>query len=79
MQKIFFIRAEWDEEASVWVATSDDVPGLATESDTLEALSKKLEQMVPELLEVNGCLPGKDIPFELLARRFSVAHAVGCQ
>ena len=30
MQKALFIRAEWDEEASVWVATSDDVPGLAT-------------------------------------------------
>ena len=31
MNKLFFIRAEWDEEAAVWVATSDDVPGLATE------------------------------------------------
>ncbi|MEY3134927.1 MAG: hypothetical protein RJA39_809, partial [Pseudomonadota bacterium] len=26
MQKIYFVRAEWDEEAKVWVATSDDVP-----------------------------------------------------
>jgi predicted RNase H-like HicB family nuclease len=32
--KPFFIRAEWDEEARVWVATSDDVPGLATEGET---------------------------------------------
>jgi len=30
MQKIYFVRAEWDEEAKVWVATSDDVPGLVT-------------------------------------------------
>jgi predicted RNase H-like HicB family nuclease len=78
MQKALFIRAEWDEEASVWVATSDDVPGLATEADTLEALSTKLESLVPELLEANGCLNAGDIPFELLARRYSVAHGIHC-
>jgi len=41
-EKPLFVRAEWDEEALVWVATSDDVPGLATEEDTLEALIRKL-------------------------------------
>jgi len=76
MQKIFFIRAEWDQEAAVWVATSDDVPGLATEAETLEALSAKLERMIPELLEANGVHPDAEVPFELLARRFSVAQAV---
>lgn len=25
-----FIRVDWDEEVMVWVATSDDVSGLAT-------------------------------------------------
>jgi predicted RNase H-like HicB family nuclease len=74
MEKVFFIRAEWDGEAQVWVATSDDVPGLATEADTLEALSTKLETMIPELLEANGYPNGDDVPFELLARRFSVIH-----
>jgi hypothetical protein len=59
------------------VATSDDVPGLATEAETIEALSVKLESMVPELLEANGCLANKDVPFELLARKFSVAHCAG--
>lgn len=78
MQKILFIRAEWDEEAGVWVATSDDVPGLATEAETIEALSLKLESMVPELLEANGCLEDRDVPFELLARKFSVAHCASC-
>ena len=53
MQKALFVRAEWDEEAQVWVATSDDVPGLATEADTMEALCAKLEIMVPELLSAN--------------------------
>ncbi|NOT12876.1 MAG: DUF1902 domain-containing protein [Methylococcaceae bacterium] len=75
MQKIYFIRAEWDDSAQVWVATSDDVPGLVTEADTIETLSLKLERMVPDLLEANGCLPDYDVPFEILARKFSVAHS----
>jgi hypothetical protein len=74
MQKVLFIRAEWDGEAKVWVATSDDVPGLATEADTLEQLSTKLESMVPDLLDANGFPENQDVPYELLARRFSVAH-----
>ena len=76
MLKILFIRAEWDEEAGVWVATSDDVPGLATEADTLDQLSAKLEFMVPELLDANDYPEGPDVPFELLARKLSVAHRI---
>lgn len=74
MQKIYFVRAEWDDEAQVWVATSDDVPGLVTEADTLESLSVKLETLIPELLDLNGFLNGEEVPFELLARKFSVTQ-----
>lgn len=74
MPKIYVVRAEWDSEATVWVATSDDVPGLATEADTLEALSAKLETLMPELLDANGLNDCAEVPFELLARKFSVAH-----
>jgi len=74
MTKVLFIRAEWDDEADVWVATSDDVPGLVTEADTLEALSSKLRVMVPELLDANGYPDGNDVPYELLARKFFVAQ-----
>lgn len=35
MPKLLFVRGEWDAQAAVWVATSDDVPGLATESETI--------------------------------------------
>ena len=52
--KPLFVRAEWDQEALVWIATSDDVPGLATESNTLENLVHKLKIVIPELLEANG-------------------------
>ena len=69
MIKRYLVNAEWDADASVWVATSDDVPGLVTESETLEALQSKVQIMVPELLEVNGCLPAnKIIQIELLMR-----------
>ena len=69
---LYHVHADWDPEAGVWVATSDDVPGLATEAATLEALTEKLRTLVPELLEVNQLL-GSDQPetisFELTSLR----------
>ena len=72
--KTLFVRAEWDDEAEVWVATSDDVPGLATEAETAELLLAKLHVLIPELLEANGYPDGDAVPFELFTRRFDVAH-----
>ena len=57
------VRAFWDREAAVWVAESEDVPGLATEAETLEDLMAKLTVMVPELLEENGV--AVELPVEL--------------
>ena len=48
------IKATWDYEAKVWVAESDDVPGLITEADTISALVQKLKYLIPELLNANG-------------------------
>ena len=75
--KPFFIRAEWDEEASVWVATSDDVPGLVTEECTMEGLIEKLKVIIPELLEANGVQINQEVPFEVITRRFETAQATG--
>ncbi|WP_435547561.1 DUF1902 domain-containing protein [Desulfobacterium sp. N47] len=77
VQKPLFVRAEWDEEARVWVATSDDVPGLATEEDNLEALIEKLKTLIPELLDANGIVRGYEVPFEILTRRFETAQMAG--
>lgn len=77
MTKPYIIRAEWDTDACVWVATSDDVPGLVAEADTVEALDARLQALVPELLELNGCLPpGDAIQFAIHARRFTVINLV---
>jgi predicted RNase H-like HicB family nuclease len=66
----YHVQADWDPEAGVWVATSEDVPGLATEADTIEALTEKLRVMIPELLEVNQVLPSNSaISFELTSHR----------
>ena len=67
----FKVTAFWDSEASVWVAESEDVPGLVTEADTVEQLVAKLRVMVPELLEANGVLEAdvKDVPIRLVAER----------
>ena len=75
MLKPLQIQADWDDEASVWVAISDDVPGLVTEAETLEQLIEKLKIMVPELLDLNGD-PGDDetsVAFEVVAKRASAA------
>ena len=44
----------WDTEAAVWVATSEDIPGLALESGSYDALIERVRFAVPELLELNG-------------------------
>jgi len=72
--KPLFVRAEWDDEAQVWVATSDDVPGLATEESTLEGLVEKLKVIIPELLDANDAIGGAEVLFEVLSRRFETAH-----
>ncbi|MDY7007523.1 MAG: DUF1902 domain-containing protein [Cyanobacteriota bacterium] len=50
------VESFWDAEAKVWVATNADVPGLATEADTIEALSQKLREMIPELMVLNNII-----------------------
>jgi hypothetical protein len=34
MSRSITIKAQWDGEANVWIATSDDVHGLVVEADT---------------------------------------------
>ncbi len=53
------IKMTWDPEALVWIAESDDVPGLAMESGSFDALIERLRFAVPELLELNSspCSP----------------------
>lgn len=56
MAKTYTVTAAWDDEAKVWVATSDDVPGLVTEARTLDALVERVHAVAPELLDDNAHL-----------------------
>ena len=65
---LILVRAEWDDEAKVWVATSTDIDGLATEAATLEELRDKVLAMVGELAELNGLLSDlPEIPVHIIA------------
>jgi predicted RNase H-like HicB family nuclease len=71
-QQQYEIEAFWDQEAQVWVAESEDVPGLVTEADTLETLTNKLKQIIPELLQANHLINSdaqETIAFELISHR----------
>lgn len=64
------VHAEWDVEAKVWIASSEDMPRLVTEAETLEVLQQKLAVMIPELLEADSVLAENDIrniPINLVA------------
>ena len=67
----YTVRAMWDDEAEVWVASSENVPGLITEAATMEMLIQKLKIMIPELLDANGVMPLNipNIPFHLYSER----------
>ena len=49
----YTVLMTWDDEAAVWVATSDDIKGLVLESGSLDALIEKVKYAVSELLELN--------------------------
>ena len=72
--KRLLVNARWDAAPEVWSADSDDIPGLATEAESVEALMQKLKVMVPELLEINGWPDEDEVAFELLLRRFETAR-----
>ena len=62
------VRVDWDEEAAVWVASSNGIEGLAVEADTLEAIEPKVVAAITDLLELNGftsSLP--EIPIHIMA------------
>ena len=50
----YVITFTWDNEASVWIATSNDIPGLVLESGSFDALLERTRFAVPELLALNA-------------------------
>lgn len=49
----YTVHLVWDSEAAVWVATSDDIPGLVLESGSFDALLERVRFAAPELIALN--------------------------
>lgn len=50
----YTVKLIWDNDAGVWIAESDDVPGLVLESGSFDALVERVRFAIPELLELNA-------------------------
>jgi hypothetical protein len=44
----------WDNEADVWIATSEDVQGLVLESGSADALIERVKFAITELMKPDG-------------------------
>lgn len=54
MKEEIVVKAFWDEDAEVWVASSDDIRGLSIEAPTVEALRSRVLPAIQDLIELNG-------------------------
>ena len=64
------VSLTWDNEAYVWLASSADVPGLALESGSLDALMERVKVTIPDLLD----LKNTDLTIDFRAERMSQVH-----
>ena len=74
------VRAFWDQEARVWVASSSDIAGLAVEADTIEALEPKVLAAISDLVELNGLnfdLP--EIPVHIFSEQIAKSPIRACR
>jgi len=54
MSREVTINARWDRKANVWLATSDDVPGLIIEAETWPSMIQETRAILPDLLDLQG-------------------------
>ena len=61
----YTVLFSWDQEAGVWVATSEDIPGLVLECGSLDVLIERVRYAVPELIELDNLQRGSSLRFRL--------------
>lgn len=70
------IKSLWNSDAKVWIATSQNVPGLVLESSSFDALLERIRITISELLKMNNKKqPVYNLIFE--AERIGTASAYG--
>lgn len=75
-ERVYYVKADWDEEAKVWYVSSTDVPGLAVEADTPVKLLALLDDLIPELIELNGDGNNLSIPYSVMLDHLRAYRAV---
>lgn len=69
------IHARWDDEARVWYAVSEDVPGLCVQAGTFDELAEIATGLAPELLEANHVAVPVPLYLHVTAERTLTAKA----
>jgi hypothetical protein len=54
MSRDINVQARCDGEASVWIATSDDVPGLVVEAESWPRMIEEVRLVLPDLMDLSG-------------------------
>ncbi|GHU28824.1 hypothetical protein FACS1894172_18870 [Spirochaetia bacterium] len=67
----YTVLLTWDDEARVWIAESEDIPGLILEAQSVDALIEEVNVAVPELLELMS-LPFHNVTVRFKAERLAV-------
>jgi len=47
------VKFLWDSESDRWYTKTDDVPGMALDSGSFDALIEKVRMVAPDMLEEN--------------------------
>lgn len=48
---VYTVHFNWDSDADVWIATSEDIPGLVLESGSFDALLERVRYTAPQLID----------------------------
>jgi hypothetical protein len=62
------IKLLWDDESDRWYTKTNDVPGMALDSGSIDALIEKVRMVAPDMLEANLGYRGP-IHFSFVAER----------
>jgi hypothetical protein len=71
----YTVNLVWDNEAAVWIATSEDIQGLVLESGSIDALIERVRFAAPELLALNKNLSEKTISICFRSERHEQVYA----
>lgn len=64
----------WDDESDRWYTKTDDVPGMALDSGSFDALIEKVRLITPDMLEANLGYQGP-VRFSFIAERHETIRA----